>query len=101
MNFNITFQFGFLCKNSCITVFKCYISILDTNNIVLDACYTHGVHFNSGTTFNNIIYFNLGPLKHIISTGHQIMLITSYSFTTSNAGGYVMDSIFTIERNPL
>ena len=101
MNVSISFQFGFLCKNSSITIFKSYLEIRDTNNIVLDTVYTQGVHYNSASTLNNALYYNLGPIKHIMKEGDQIRLVTTYNLTAGNQGGYTMDSVFTIERNPL
>ena len=101
MNLSINFQFGFLCKNSSITIFKSYLEIRDTNNILLDVVYTQGVHDNSASTLNNALYYNLGPLKHIMKEGHQIRLITTYNLTAGNQAPYAMDSVFTIERNPL
>ena len=101
MNVSISFQFGFLCKNSSITIFKSYLEIRDTNNIVLDTVYTQGVHYNSASTLNNALYYNLGPIKHIMKEGDQIRLVTTYNLTAGNQGGYAMDSVFTIERNPL
>jgi hypothetical protein len=101
MNLSIYFEFGFLCKNSSMIIFKSYLSILDTDGALIDNSLTQGFHYNSGTTFNNILYFSIPPLKHIIKTGHQIILNTTYQFTTGTQGGYAMDGKFTIERNPL
>jgi hypothetical protein len=82
-------------------IFKSYLQILNTDGQGIDNSLTQGFHYNSGTTFNNILYFSIPPLKHIIKTGHQIILNTTYQFTTGNQGGYAMDGKFTIERNPL
>ena len=101
MNVSISFQFGFLCKNSSITIFKSYLEIRDTNNDVLDTVYTQGVHYNSASTLNNALYYNLGPIKHIMKEGDQIRLVTTYNLTAGNQSPYAMDSVFTIERNPL
>ena len=101
MNFSISFEFGFLCKNSSIIIFKSYIQIANTAGANLDNSLTQGFHYNSGTTFNNILYFSIPPLKHIIKAGHQIFLNTSYAFTAGTQSPYLMDAKFTIERNPL
>ena len=102
MNFNISFELGFLCKTSSMKYFKSYIQILDTNGSPVDNTFTQGIDLiSTGSTLHNVIYYNVGPFKHIITTGHQIMINTSYNFTTSNTGGYAMDSRITIERNPL
>ena len=69
MNLSIYFEFGFLCKNSSIIIFKSYLSIIDTVGAFVDGGLQQGVHFNSGTTFNNTIHYNIGPFKHIILTG--------------------------------
>jgi hypothetical protein len=101
MNFSISFELEFLCKNSSMIIFKSYLQILDTNGESIDNSLTQGVRFNSGTTFNNTIHYNIGPFKHIILTGHQIILNTTYQFTANTTAGVAMTSKFTIERNPL
>jgi hypothetical protein len=102
MNFSMYFELGFRCKNSTMRQFKSYIQIQDTNNVVIDNSYTQGIHYRTGQTFNEIIYYNVGPLKHIITTGHQIILSTTFDFTTGSEGNLtVMEAKFTIERNPL
>ena len=83
-------------------IFKSFLQILDTNGSPVDNTFTQGIDLiSTGSTLHNVIYYNVGPFKHIITTGHQIMLATSYNFTTSNIGGYAMDARITIERNPL
>ena len=102
MNFNISFELGFLCKTSSMKYFKSYIQILDTNGSPVDNTFTQGIDLiSTGSTLHNVIYYSVGPFKHIILTGHQIILSTSYNFMTSNVGGYAMDARITIERNPL
>ena len=100
-NLGITFELEFLCKNSSMIIFKSYLSIINTAGAFVDGGLQQGVHFNSGTTFNNTIHYNIGPFKHIILTGHQIMLNTTYQFTANTTAGVGMTSKFTIERNPL
>ena len=102
MNFNISFELGFLCKTSSMKYFKSYIQILDTNGSPVDNTFTQGIDLiSTGSTLHNVIYYSVGPFKHIILTGHQIILSTSYNFMTSNVGGYAMEGRITIERNPL
>jgi hypothetical protein len=82
--------------------FKSIINIQDTNGTGLDNTEVQGVHYRTSPTFNEAIYYKLGPLKHIISAGHRIILVTTYDFTTQTEGALTgMNGKFTIERNPL
>jgi hypothetical protein len=102
MNFSLSFELGFLTKNSTMRQFKSYIQVQDVNNVVIDNSYTQGIHYRTGQTFNEVIYYNLGPLKHIMSGGQRIILSTSFDFTTGSEGAQtIMEGKFTIERNPL
>jgi hypothetical protein len=102
MNFSLYFELGFLCKNSAMRQFKSYIQIQNASNVVIDNSYTQGIHYRTAQTTDEVIYYNLGPLKHIISAGHQIILSTSFIFTTGSEGASTfLEGKFTIERNPL
>ena len=78
-NFNSIDRIKNYCKNSSIISFKSYLQVTDTNNALLDNTYTQGVHYNTSSIVNNMLYYNVGPLKHIISTGHQISLVTIFN----------------------
>ena len=102
MNFSLSFELTFVCKNSSMRYFKSLISVKDTNGTGLDNTEVQGVHYRTSPTFNEAIYYNVGPLKHIISAGHSIILVMSYDFTTGSEGASTaMYGTFTIERNPL
>ena len=102
MNFSLSYELTFVCKNSTMRQFKSIINIQDTNGTGLDSTEVQGIHYRTATTFNEAIYYKLGPLKHIISAGHKIILVTTYDFTTGSEGALTgMNGNFTIERNPL
>ena len=91
-----------MCKNSAMRQFKSYIQIQNSSNALIDNSYTQGIHYRTAQTTNEIIYYNLGPLKHIISAGDQIILSTTYDFTCGTEGALTfLEGKFTIERNPL
>ena len=102
MNFSLSYELSFVCKNSTMRQIKSIISVQDTNGTGLDNTEVQGIHYRTATTFNEAIYYKLGPLKHIISAGHKIILVTTYDFTTGSEGALTgMNGKFTIERNPL
>jgi hypothetical protein len=102
MNWSFSFELGFMCKNSSMRQLKTYIQIQDTNGAVIENTYTQGIHYRTAQTFNEIIYYNVGPLKHIMKQGDQIFISTTYDFTTGSEGAQtIMEGKFTIERNPL
>ena len=102
MNFTMYFEMAFTCKNSTIRQLKSSIIVKNTAGTNIDNSYTQGIHYRTAQTFNEIIYYGVVPLKHIISAGHQIILSTVYDFTTGSEGASTaMEGKFTIERNPL
>ena len=102
MNRGLSFELGFMCKNSSMRQLKTYVQIQDTNGAVIENTYTQGIHYRTAQTFIKIIYYNVGPMKHIITQGHQIFISTTYDFTTGSEGALtVMEGKFVIERNPL
>ena len=101
MNFSINFELGFMCKNSTMRIFKSYLQIQNSSGVLLDNSYTQGIHYRTAQTFNEIVYYNVGPLKHIITQGQKLFISTTYDFTTGTEGALtVMEGKFVIERNP-
>lgn len=102
MNWSLSFELGFMCKNSTMRVLKTYIQVQNSAGNVIENTYTQGIHYRTAQTFNEIVYYNVGPLKHIISQGDRIFISTTYDFTTGSEGALtVMEGKFVIERNPL
>jgi hypothetical protein len=101
-NWSLSFEMGFMCKNSTMRVLKTYIQVQNSSGVVIENTYTQGIHYRTAQTFNEIVYYNVGPLKHIISQGDRIFISTTYDFTTGSEGALtVMEGKFVIERNPL
>ena len=101
-NWSLSFEMGFMCKNSTMRVLKTYIQVQNSSGVVIENTYTQGIHYRTAQTFNEIIYYNVGPLKHIINQGDRIFISTTYDFTTGSEGALtVMEGKFVIERNPL
>jgi len=102
MNFSLTFEFAFLCKNSSIRQLKTYIQVQNSGGVTVENSFTQGIHYRTAQTFNEIVYYNVGPLKHIITQGQKLFISTTYDFTTGSEGALTsMNTRFTIERNPL
>ena len=101
-DWSLSFELGFMCKNSTMRVLKTYIQVQNSAGNVIENTYTQGIHYRTAQTFNEIIYYNVGPLKHIINQGDRIFISTTYDFTTGSEGALtVMEGKFVIERNPL
>ena len=102
MNWSLSFELGFMCKNSTMRVLKTYIQVQNSAGAMIENTYTQGIHYRTAQTFNEIVYYNVGPLKHIINQGDRIFISTTYDFTTGSEGALtVMEGKFVIERNPL
>jgi hypothetical protein len=100
MNFNMTFEMEFLCKNSAVNRLRSKIVIRNVDSIEVDQTQFQGMQYNVPLTLNESIMYNVGPLKHLIDLGHSIYLVTEYDFTTQSEGTLTrMNGRFTIDRN--
>ena len=101
-HWSLSFEMSFVCKNSSMRILRTYIQVQNSAGAMIENTYTQGIHYRTAQTFNEIVYYNVGPLKHIISQGDRIFISTTYDFTTGTEGAStVLQGKFVIERNPL
>jgi hypothetical protein len=102
MNFNISVEINFTCKNSTVKSFRSYIQINNDEGGIVENTPTQGIWYRTTQTFHDVICYRVGPFKHLIDYGHSILLITNYDFTTSSEATLTrLVAKLTIERNVL
>ena len=102
MNFNISAEINFTCKNSSVKTLRSYIQINNDEGGIVENWPTQGILYRTPQTFHDLICYRVGPHKHLIDYGHSILLITNHDFTTSSEGTLTrMTAKLTIERNVL
>ena len=92
----------FTCKNSSFKRLISKIIVKNDSFVEIEASQFQGTLYRTAQTFNEVIYYTVGPLKHVIDYGHYIYLVTEYDFTTGTEGTLTrMDGKFTLVRTVL
>ena len=102
MNLGLSFEMQFTCKNSSVKRMMSKIVVKNDSAVEIDTTQYQGIEYRTAQTFNENIYYAVGPFKYIIDYGQYIYVVTDYEFTTGTEGTLTrMNGKFSMDRNVL